>query len=545
MLGLLLACPSPGAGRVAPAPRPPPAVEARPVHLPPLGSRTPPVAPGSAGSSGFGPATQGLSIAIQAPGADSDVGVAIPLEANVSGGIPPYEVRWNDSWGGWSSGGYWSLNASAPGTVQVVASVTDAGRDLAVSSLRLSFVEPPTLAVSAVPSAVDAGVPFSLVFTTIGGVPPLEVSWELSDGPANTTQLTASDTPSVVLALVGQAGPVVAVASVTDAVGGRSMVSQTIANAYPRPTLHLGPGPAFADAGSPFELQGLVVGGAPPVVWTVLPSGVVSGPSASSVPIDPNGSFEWSGRFDAPGNTSLLATVTDGAGANASATLPVQVFPPLSVRLVGPGSLVPRDSSVNLTVVVDGGYPPYDWAITFAGEAGPSGSWSATGNATVELPVGNVSDATVIVVITDGVGGSASGSLPVATLLPGEPSPTPSGPAPPGSLLGEAATPVGIALALLTVAALMVPRWRRHKAAAADPTDTLRVVERILHEGDGVDRETLVYRGELEGIDRSEVFGALAELRRSDRLTTREGAEGAELLGLKAPGPGRPAEEGP
>jgi hypothetical protein len=482
-------------------------------------------------------------VAIQAPGSTSDVGVAVPLEANVSGGAPPYDVDWSDSLGDWGFGGSWSVNVSAPGTVEVRANVTDVIGDVAASSLRVAFVQRPTLSVTAAPGSVDVGVPFPLQIASSGGIAPLEITWEVDGDPSNGTVVADPNSTTVVSVSVDVAGPVIADVSLADASGARVAVAETVAIAYPPPSLALGPVPAFAEAGFPFELQGLVLGGAPPLSWTLLPSVVVSEAAPETGTVGLNGSFDWSGDLGAPGNATLEVAVTDAVGAGCSENLSIAVLPALSVQLTPPPGDTPVGSTLTLEVVIGGGAPPYDWSISSQGTMGPAGSLPAPGNLTADIAVANVSELSVLLSVRDALGGTASSALSVPTAPAVQGNGTPPGLSDPGSLFGEAATPAAIALSVLTVVAIVLPRWRRRRAAsAADPADARQVVERLLREEDGIDRETLAYRGESEGLARSEVFGALAELRGSGRLTTRDGLDGEELLALTLPGPATPTE---
>jgi hypothetical protein len=537
VLGLLLAWPAPGGPGAATSPRPPPAVEARPVppgpsHVrPPIGAswRDPTVPRVSA---------QGLSVAIEAPGSTWDMDIAAPVTANVSGGVPPYEVRWNDSRGDWGFGATWSVNGSVPGTVSVLATVTDALGEIAASTLQLSFVAPPSLTVSAVPDVVDVGVPFSLRLVAAAGVAPLQLNWTLAGSVPNGTVLPTSNMTFVVPAIVSDPGPVDVTATILDACGVPRVVSETVAEAYATPTLAVSPTPAFADAGSPFDLRGLITGGAPPISWTVLPDVIVSSAAPEQGMAGPNGSFEWAAAFDAPGNATLDVVVTDGVGQIASGVLSVDVLPGLSVELVSPASAVPVGSVVDLTASVQGGSPPYEWSLASQQGAGPAGSAAVPGNLTVALRVSNMSELSLLLTVVDALGATSSVTLSIPTVPPGTLNGSPPVPSVPSSLFGDAATPVAIGLSVLTAVALLVPRWRRRRAAATtDPAEAIRVVERILLEEDGMDRETLAFRGESEGLDRAEVFAALAELRRSGRLTVREGLDQEELLALKVPAP--------
>jgi hypothetical protein len=548
VIGVLLVWPIPAAARPAPLSVPPPAVEARPVPLEPTDRRPVPVEPptGPPRDAAVPSLAEGLSVAIDAPTAESDVGVPIPLEANVSGGAPPYQVTWNDSLGAWAYGSLWSINVSLPEPVEVRATVADSIGDVAESSLGLSFLPGPSLSMTAVPAAVDVNGVFALQVTVAGGVAPLELSWALSDGGPNGTATVAAGAPFAFPATVERPGPVVASATVLDAAGTRSVLSETVAYSYASPSLELGPSPAFAEVGASFDLRGVVVGGAPPVEWTLLPSTIVSGSSPDNGTIGPNGSFDWHAQFDAPGNATIAVGVSDLDGANASVAVPVEIVPALSVRVLLPTSLVEVDSTLNLTAVLSGGYPPYEWSLSAGDATGPAGEAAGPGNLSIQIPIGNESDLDVALSVTDALGAVVTVPVMLATLPPATDPGLPTSPAVPPSPLGEAATPAAVALAVVTLAALLVSKWRRHRAAVAtDPAEVLQVVERLLLVADGVDLATLRHRGEVEGLEHSEVDRAVAELRRTGRLTNREDFNGEPLLVLSPAGSPAPPEAVP
>jgi hypothetical protein len=200
---------------------------------------------------------------------------------------------------------------------------------------------------------------------------------------------------------------------------------------------------------------------------------------------------------------------------------------------------VASGTPLNLSAAVSGGYPPYRWTVLEDGATVGTGALATPGNLNLTILAANGSSLVFAVQIADQLGepSNASEVVPLLAAPTGGGGPGPA----PASALGGATTPVAIGLAVLTLAALLVPRWRRrHAEVGTDPAEAARTVERLLEEADGLDRETLAYRGENEGLRRTEVFDALAALRRQGRIGTREGLEGEELLFLEsASGPGR------
>lgn len=542
VLWVVLAGPTPGAARPVAVPPPPPAVEARPALPVPAAVRSPPRPPAFPRTAdprcGTETAVEGLSVAIEAPLLTSDVGVAIPLVANVSGGSPPYRVGWNDSSGGWATGGLWSVNTSSAGTVDVVASASDSAGDVAESSLRLTFVPGPTLALSASSEAVDAGVPFVLRIATSGGVPPLELEWTVSSGTSNGSEQKGAAASISVSATVGVPGPVVATASVVDAAGERASVSSTVATAFAPPSIELGPDPAFADAGDPFRLEGRVVGGAPPLNWSVLPSLPVFGAGPSAGRVETNGSFTWSAGFGAPGNATLSVAVTDAVGTVVGTTLSVEVLPPLTVELLPPNGTVPVDTSVALTAVIAGGYPPYWWAINTTGTSDPRGSALSSGDLTIELTVLNASTRSVTLWVADAVGGSSVGTVGIAPTVAGPGAPTAPPTSLPPSILGGAATPAAIALTVLTLLVIVVTTWRRRTGASEHAQ---RLVNEQVAKGGPFSQGTLELLGQRLDIGLAAMGGVIRRLLRKQVLVASPTLDGdVELRAASTP-----ANDGP
>ncbi len=478
------------------------------------------------------PQVEGLSVSIEAPLSTSDVGRAVPLQANVSGGVPPYRLGWNDSAGGWATGGSWAVNASAPGSVEVVASASDSLGDVGVSSLLVTFVAGPTLSMSATPEAVDEGVPFTLEVTATDGVAPLYIDWSVGPGTSNGTIVDLAGGTSAVPAVATLPGAVVATADLVDSAGGRATVSTAVAASYAPPSLDLGPGPAYAEAGALFSLDGKVVGGAPPIDWTVLPSAPVASPVAFSGTVGANGSFGWGAAFDAAGNDSLSVIVTDSEGASASAELPVSVLPPLSVRILSPTGPVPAEGALLVTAVIGDGYPPYQWTLTSAGSLGPSGSVWVTGNVSLSVEVGNVTGLSLELSVTDGLGGTALDSLSVAVVPPGVGSPGDPAPSVPPSLFGEAATPAAVLLAVLTLVVLVTSWWRKNSGA---PPNALGVIKRLLARGGTIEPDDLLLRGREAGVGELAMQSTIDELLGDGRLAKRSGPSAETVLEWGAP----------
>ncbi len=518
VLGLLLAGPPPGAPSSPSRAPPPPTAEVRPDPAP--GSAPWPL-------SGAPSEAQGLSVTIEAPSSTDDAGVEVPLWANVSGGTPPYQVTWNDSAGASAIGLTWSVRSPVPGTLTVQATVTDAPGDVAGSTLRLAFVPGPALALAASAPSVDEGVPFALEISTAGGVPPLTLTWSLVPGPLNGTSVPGADGTATVPVTVDAAGDVAASVELVDSTGDRTAASAVVAVSYAPPTLQIGPVPMFADANAPFALEGHVVGGAPPEGWAVLPSVPAAVPGGPTGAVAPNGSFQWSGVFDAPGNSTLSVTVTDADGETVSSTAPVEVFSALAVAMVPPPGAVLPGASLAATAAVSGGYPPYRWTITVDGAPGPSGTLDAPGNVSFQLPVGDVPAISVGISVTDAVGGATAGDWQFTVQPPGPPAPGTPAPTAPPSLLGEAATPAAIALTVLTLLALVVPRYRRRTRA---PAAALRVIEEQLRSGTPVDAETLEQRGRESDVSERAMRREIARLLSEGRLRKVEGPLGEEHL---------------
>ncbi len=124
---------------------------------------------------------------------EADVGVAVPLEATMSGGEPPYSALWSFGDGGSASGLEVNHTFATVGPTTVTLTASDAGGS-SISLTRVVTVVPPpsvVLSTDAVGPATDVNLSVAFQATVTGGTTPGSGSWSFGDGTPSTGGLAA------------------------------------------------------------------------------------------------------------------------------------------------------------------------------------------------------------------------------------------------------------------------------------------------------------------------------------------------------------------
>jgi hypothetical protein len=477
------------------------------------------------GSSAHAVGGGGFSVQVSADPVETETGLPVDFLASVGGGVPPYTYSWTSSSNLTGAGANFSAWASTAGNLTVTVVVLDGAGELAAASYVEPVLPSPTITLG-VANVTDAGIPFSVVLGVSGGVAPYSANLTLNGAPLAIERFPASGTIAVP-AMSPSTGPINVTAAATDALGEIVRAAATVAGPAPRPSVALAGGPTAVEAGVEYTWWADVVGGTPPIQWTVVPAGPagnVSGPGGSSTS---PGTIAWSARFNDTGNDSVGFYAADAAGSVAAFDLPVRVAPRVQALLSVPtGGAV---SAVNLTIV--GGVPPYELDLsasdgeTWVGNASVAGTftWTLAPRATGEL---NVS-----AWVADGAGGVAIASLALPNQTGSSPAPTND---PPGSI----GTLSLVLLALGAVGGAAVDRLlrRRSKPTPTPPPaapPAIEEVKQILDESDGLERETVCVTGEERGRTREAIEAGIDHWMRLGRIETIRGSGGEEFLRWK------------
>ena len=248
-----------------------------------------------------------------------DAGQATNLSVAVQGGVAPYAVRWTGAPPGCSavSGPVEACAATTAGTFTLAAVVTDANGYTVAAPGTLTLRVGPALRVGPVtlsPSGTDIGRPANLVSTVTGGSSPYRFAWNgLPPGCASRNATSVACTP----AAVGNASVSL---TVTDANGNVATSPVYGIAVHPLPILTgLGADPSSPTAGARWNLLATVVGGSAPYRWSY--AGLPADCAATAAP-------PVACSSGAAGAYSVVVSVEDAAGANATATVAIEVVAP-------------------------------------------------------------------------------------------------------------------------------------------------------------------------------------------------------------------------
>lgn len=368
-----------------------------------------------------------------------DLGSAVQLQANISDGTSPFSYLWFDLPPGCFSRDAANLTCTptTAGTFPIAAVATDSFGWIASSEGTLTVL--PALNVSAFaigPSPSEVGVATVLHATVAGGFAPYSALLSGFPGPCQAAgSLSPTCYPS-------QAGNFTVTLTVTDTLGVSVNVSVplTVAPALAIDSFGFAT-PARAEVGQTSTATVRASGGIAPVLASY---SSLSGGDFTCAPGGASPALSTDCTWHAPGNFSVLVTLSDAAGGAAQQAASIEVRTPPSVASfrISP-STADQGAQVDFAVNVTGGFPPY--SIQWTG--------LPPGCATVFGPSFNCTPSTagsytVRAVVLDSSGGIANGSGTLTIVA---------------TLLGVPVVDlvVGIAIAVVAVAAVWVVRRRR------------------------------------------------------------------------------------
>lgn len=505
----------------------------------------PPASPGNAARPA--PRVDGLLVTIVTPSPVVDPSVPFTLEATVAGGLPPFEYLWTSPLLGSNRSANWTVELRGGEATNVTVEVADAASEWGIANLSVSAGPVLALTASAPTAPVDLGEIVAVNVTVKGGVAPYTLQWSApGDGESGRTPLAGAGTVAVPVAANGT-GPAYVAVDLTDAVGGEATAIAALPTTFPLPVVTATAIPSAAEVGQPFHLAAEVLGGAPPVAWTVSALGPVTPVSPTAGVLDGGGGIAWTGRVAAPGNLTVAIDAVDARGSVATATVLVPVVAPVSSTLATGGSVASNGSTLLFSGRVVGGSPPYRFAFSL------SDGESATGNLTAAGPVnwtafparGGYLVASLGV--TDALGYSTESSLtvrvgPAASVAPPAPDP--------GSGTGSGSIGAwGAGLLLVGAAGYGTFRFLRARRppSTASEAGEYAVLRELTSAPGGIDRGSLEALAAPRGIGPDRLTALVEEATRRGRVVLWSLPEGDRLRwvddppsedeGLDGPGP--------
>ncbi|HZY92664.1 MAG TPA: hypothetical protein VFG07_07865 [Thermoplasmata archaeon] len=257
------------------------------------------------------------------PSSVADEGQAIGFQAAVSGGVAPFTYHWSGLPAGCVDSGQATVDciASGAGPLNVRVDVVDGYSVHTAGAIAFWVYPAPTVTVAAAETTLEAGGILALTATVEGGSGTYSMVWTglPTDCPTqNSTFLSCRPT---------ETGGFTVIANATDS-PGLSVLSRPLALLIVTPvTVQLSVTGAPVTVGGAVVLTASISGGQEPysVEWTGLPPGCASA-NSSALHCQPN----------AQGTFLIRATVVDGLGGVANATVPLPVAPAASTGLSFP-----------------------------------------------------------------------------------------------------------------------------------------------------------------------------------------------------------------
>ena len=485
-----------------------------------------------------------LAVAIDGPGPVVDPWTPFTLSAEIAGGIPPLEYLWQSPQLGTNRSSSWTVELGPAATATFLLEVADAASNFGSANLTVTVGAPLGLTASVPPEAIDVGDAATLTVGISGGVGPFAISWAVTgDGGNGWTTASADGNLTVPLPVNAAGGAWVSI-DLTDQAGGTAHLSVGLPMAYPPPGLVMGNGSAAGEAAHPFRLAVELTGGAPPIAWRVDPLGPVSNASAPNGILDGPGAIAWTAVLSAAGNLTIEVTATDATGAVAMVTAVVPVVPPVADTLAPTPARPVNGTALLLSATVGGGMAPYRYTLGLSDGEGASGALLTAGN--VNFTTVPASPGTLVArfTVTDALGGSTTTTLALDVAPDSGPPATvgtSSGPGAGDALVWSA----GLAgLAAGGMGGYLLRHRRERPPPSPKPeTADLSVLERLLAPTDGLDRESLEFLAEEDGVGTDRLGELIDRGVRAGRVRRR--LDGGEERLEWTPPPGSTARADP
>lgn len=342
------------------------------------------------------------------------VGTAYSAQLAATGGTQPY--TWTVSSGSLPTG--ITLNAStgklsgtptATHSGNVTFQVKDPAGQTATVTSALSVVPAPLVISTKSLPVADAALAYSQKLQATGGTAPY--TWSITSGtlPAG---LTLDPQTGAISGTPTASGGGDVTFQVTDSAGKTATVTLSVTSVVPAPLAISTTTLPQGTAGTPYNTTLQATGGAGTDTWSItsgaLPDGLTLNASTGAITGTPTD--------DGIGDASPTFEVTDQIGDTATQQLPLTVVAPPLVLSTAPLPTGELSDSYDVQLSASGGVEPYTWTQTGL----PTGLSldAATGEIT-----GTAEDNgsfSVDVTVTDSLGTTQTGTLPLTVSVPGD-----------------------------------------------------------------------------------------------------------------------------
>ncbi len=274
-----------------------------------------------------------------------DAGVPVEFSAAPHGGLLPLSWNWSFGDGTNGTGAPIAHAYATPGMYGLTVRARDSSGAEVSASVDVAIVAAPRVAIVSDPVVPDAGVGVLLTANVTGGSAPFAVTWNFSGGPPVTGASVVHVFPTPGLSPVS--------VSVQDAAGATT-AGRLLLEVAQGPLLTLASSVRESEVGQFVAFSAAASGGVAPysVNWSFGDGSGTVGLGAEHA-------------YNAPGNYSATATLTDASGGTATGVIPIEIVPALGVAEAATPLTTDVGGVVTLLARTTGGVGPwsYEWAF--------------------------------------------------------------------------------------------------------------------------------------------------------------------------------------
>ncbi|MBX8643895.1 MAG: PKD domain-containing protein [Thermoplasmata archaeon] len=324
----------------------------------------------------------------------ADVGYSITFSSSPSGGTSPYTYSWTIGGTQVSTSQDFSYSFSSAGSYTVTVTVTDSLGETYSASVSVTINNNPAVSVSNNQNPTDVGNSVTFTASESGGTGTISYAWTVngaSEGSGSTLSYSFSSSGSYTIEV-----------TVTDGDGHTASASLT-ETVYSDPSVSISSSQNPTDVGNSVTFTASPSGGSGSYTYQwYLNDNAVSGATSST----------YTTSFSSSGTNSIYVIIKDGVGNSAtSSTLDETVNADPSVSVSSSQNPTDVGNTVTFTATGSGGTGSYSYQWYLNGAA-VSGATSST----YTTSFGSSGSDSVYVILTDGIGNTATSSTLTETV---------------------------------------------------------------------------------------------------------------------------------